>query len=166
MSRFELPPDLSPEEERAAIAALERALAAGTQRPSPWALAGRGGGAAARDAAGAPPGERLDVQGPRPVRPPGHIAAGRPRRREMNGESTSRTGSRWISVARLLREDEARLLAGRLQAEGIDARTDPEEIGTYYGPAVEALMRQGIDVLVPEDRVFEARALIEELERP
>lgn len=82
----------------------------------------------------------------------------------MNGESTSRTGSRWISVARLLREDEARLLAGRLQAEGIDARTDPEEIGTYYGPAVEALMRQGIDVLVPEDRALEARGLIDSLQ--
>lgn len=41
MARYELPSDLSPEEERAAIAALERALAAGTQTPSPWALAGR-----------------------------------------------------------------------------------------------------------------------------
>lgn len=41
MPRFQLPPDLTPEEERAAIAALERALAAGTKRPSPWALAGR-----------------------------------------------------------------------------------------------------------------------------
>ncbi|MGH2711978.1 MAG: hypothetical protein ACRDH9_12350 [Actinomycetota bacterium] len=41
MPRFELPPDLSPEEERAAIAALERTLGAGIKTPSPWALAGR-----------------------------------------------------------------------------------------------------------------------------
>jgi hypothetical protein len=41
MPRYELPPDLSPEEERAAIAALERALEAGRKTPSPWALAGR-----------------------------------------------------------------------------------------------------------------------------
>jgi hypothetical protein len=41
MDRFELPPDLTPEEERIAIAALERALEAGTRKPSAWALAGR-----------------------------------------------------------------------------------------------------------------------------
>jgi hypothetical protein len=41
MPRYELPDDLSPEEERAAIAALERALGAGTEKLSPWALAGR-----------------------------------------------------------------------------------------------------------------------------
>jgi hypothetical protein len=41
MPRYELPPDLTPEEEQAVIAALERALGVPTDRPSPWALAGR-----------------------------------------------------------------------------------------------------------------------------
>ena len=41
MARYELPPDLTPEEERVALAALERALDAGTRKPSAWALAGR-----------------------------------------------------------------------------------------------------------------------------
>ena len=41
MTRYELPPDLTPEEERAAIAALERALEAGRKELSAWALAGR-----------------------------------------------------------------------------------------------------------------------------
>ena len=41
MPRFELPPDLSPEEERAALAALEQALGHARDRISPWALAGR-----------------------------------------------------------------------------------------------------------------------------
>jgi hypothetical protein len=41
MPRYELPPDLSPEEHRAAIAALERALGAGREGISPWTLAGR-----------------------------------------------------------------------------------------------------------------------------
>jgi hypothetical protein len=41
MPRYELPDDLSPEEERAAIAALERTLEADSRKPSPWALAGR-----------------------------------------------------------------------------------------------------------------------------
>jgi len=41
MPRFELPPDLSPEEQRAAIGALERALGAGREGISPWTLAGR-----------------------------------------------------------------------------------------------------------------------------
>lgn len=39
MPRYELPSDLTPDEERAAIAALERIFA--PSRPSPWALAGR-----------------------------------------------------------------------------------------------------------------------------
>ncbi|HEX9891681.1 MAG TPA: hypothetical protein VGB28_06420 [Actinomycetota bacterium] len=41
MPRYELPPDLTPEEERAVIAALEAALGAERPRLSPWALAGR-----------------------------------------------------------------------------------------------------------------------------
>lgn len=41
MPRFELPPDLSPEEERLVVAALEEALRASRPGVSPWALAGR-----------------------------------------------------------------------------------------------------------------------------
>jgi hypothetical protein len=41
MARFELPPDLPPEDQRAAIAALEQALGAGREGISPWTLAGR-----------------------------------------------------------------------------------------------------------------------------
>jgi hypothetical protein len=41
MARYDVPPDLSPEEERAVVAALERILGAGRSRPSPWTLAGR-----------------------------------------------------------------------------------------------------------------------------
>jgi len=40
-TRFELPGGLSPAEERAIIAALERYFAPGDPGPSPWALAGR-----------------------------------------------------------------------------------------------------------------------------
>jgi hypothetical protein len=38
--RYELPPGLSPDEERAVLAALERVFEE-APRPSPWALAGR-----------------------------------------------------------------------------------------------------------------------------
>jgi hypothetical protein len=41
MPGVDLPPSLSPEEERAVLAALERVLGAGRERPSPWVLAGR-----------------------------------------------------------------------------------------------------------------------------
>jgi hypothetical protein len=41
MPRYELPPDLTPEEQRAALAALERAFGAGEKGLSPWTLAGR-----------------------------------------------------------------------------------------------------------------------------
>jgi hypothetical protein len=39
--RFQLPSDLSPEEERAIIRALERYLAQESPHPVPWVLAGR-----------------------------------------------------------------------------------------------------------------------------
>jgi hypothetical protein len=39
--RFELPEDLSPEEERAVIRALERYFARESPHPDPWVLAGR-----------------------------------------------------------------------------------------------------------------------------
>jgi hypothetical protein len=41
MPRYELPPDLTPEEERLVIAALETAVRAALPRTSPWSLAGR-----------------------------------------------------------------------------------------------------------------------------
>jgi hypothetical protein len=41
MPRYELPPDLTPGEERAVIAALERVLGTPYERPSPWVVAGR-----------------------------------------------------------------------------------------------------------------------------
>jgi hypothetical protein len=39
--RFELPPDLSPQEERAIIRALERYFVRESPHPLPWVLAGR-----------------------------------------------------------------------------------------------------------------------------
>ena len=42
--RYGLPPNLSPDEERAVIAAMEAYFAAAGVRPSPWALAGRAEG--------------------------------------------------------------------------------------------------------------------------
>jgi hypothetical protein len=41
MPRYELPPDLSPEEEAAVLAALEEVLGPRRGQSSPWALAGR-----------------------------------------------------------------------------------------------------------------------------
>jgi hypothetical protein len=41
MPRYELPPDLTPEEERAVLAALERAFSGPGAKPSAWAMAGR-----------------------------------------------------------------------------------------------------------------------------
>lgn len=39
--RYGLPPGLTPEEERAIVATLDRYFGASEVRPSPWALAGR-----------------------------------------------------------------------------------------------------------------------------
>lgn len=42
MPRYELPPDLSPEEERIVIAAIERMLELDRPHLAPWVVAGRG----------------------------------------------------------------------------------------------------------------------------
>jgi hypothetical protein len=72
---------------------------------------------------------------------------------------------RWVEVASFSREEEARLLAGRLEAEGIPARIYPEEPGDYYGAGTSAMLGQPIQVLVPELHVLEAREVIEGLQQ-
>jgi hypothetical protein len=44
MPRYELPPDLPADEQRAVIAAMEQYFRTARTRPSPWALAGRAEG--------------------------------------------------------------------------------------------------------------------------
>ena len=44
MPRFELPGDLTPEEERIVVGAIEQYLDRANVHPPPWALAGRAGG--------------------------------------------------------------------------------------------------------------------------
>ena len=77
MPRYALPPDLTPEEERAVIAALERALGTTAQRPSPWILAGRAeavrqGAVQVRRDSAEPWGFRGRVPFVRPGTPPLH----------------------------------------------------------------------------------------------
>jgi hypothetical protein len=66
----------------------------------------------------------------------------------------------WTVVAQFAQEAEARLLAGRLEAEGIETRLYPEFQGSYYGESINL----PYGVLVPEHRVLEARAVLERLE--
>ena len=67
----------------------------------------------------------------------------------------------WVSVASFAREEEARLLAGRLEAEGIDARVYPEFQGSYYG---ERTVQLPVQVLVPAHQELEARAVTDRLD--
>jgi hypothetical protein len=64
-------------------------------------------------------------------------------------------------VAEFGREQEARLLAGRLEAEGIEVRMYPEWQGGPYGETIHL----PVSVLVPEHRFLEARAIIDEIQR-
>jgi hypothetical protein len=66
----------------------------------------------------------------------------------------------WFAVASFSEEAEARLLAGRLEAEGLETRLYPEFQGNYYGEAVNLPFQ----VLVPSHRVLEARAVLARLE--
>ena len=71
----------------------------------------------------------------------------------------------WVRVGTFFDMNQARLLAGRLHAEGIPAELDPPVVGDYYGEQAGVYFAHGIKVLVPEDRRLEARQLIDELER-
>jgi hypothetical protein len=68
---------------------------------------------------------------------------------------------RWVRVESFLRDEDARLLAGRLEAEGIEARVYPEWQGGYYGESVHL----PVEVLVPEHVALRAREVIEQLKR-
>lgn len=68
------------------------------------------------------------------------------------------TGARWVRVAAFPRDDEARLLAGRLEAEGIEARVYPEFQGGHYES-----MHLPVQVLVLEHRLLEAHRVVERL---
>lgn len=70
-----------------------------------------------------------------------------------------------MKVAEYGREDHARLLAGRLETEGIPVTLSPEQLADIYGSGTSAFLGKGIEIYVPEDRLLEARRLIEELER-
>jgi hypothetical protein len=72
----------------------------------------------------------------------------------------------WAEVASFSREEEARLLAGRLDAEGFPTRIYPEQSGDYLGPGTSPMLGQPIQVLVPEDRVLEAREVVERFRQP
>jgi hypothetical protein len=92
------------------------------------------------------------VPGPRPEPSPEPVLATEP---------DGLPGSRWVPVARFMREEEAHLLAGRLQSEGIEATVYPAWQGGYYGESVTL----PISVLVPEHRLLEAREIVEEIQR-
>jgi hypothetical protein len=72
---------------------------------------------------------------------------------------------RWTPVAEFRDPDVARLLCGRLQSEGIEARIFPEEFATFYGRLTGAMMGRMVQILVPEEQVKEARHLIRQIER-
>ncbi|MGH2723075.1 MAG: DUF2007 domain-containing protein [Actinomycetota bacterium] len=72
----------------------------------------------------------------------------------------------WRAVATFHREDEARLLAGRLEAEGIEARVFPEGTSDFYGRGTSAMLGRPWEVLVPEGREDEAARVIEEVWSP
>lgn len=69
----------------------------------------------------------------------------------------------WRSVAAFRNPDEARLLVGRLRAEGLDARMQPEPPTTAYGRETGAMFGQLTEVLVPEEQTRDAELVLEEI---
>jgi hypothetical protein len=80
-------------------------------------------------------------------------------------EAAPATGAKWVKVAEYGREDQARLVAGRLESEGIPVTLNPDMQHEVYGPGSNAILGKGVELFVPEDRLLQARELIEQLER-
>ena len=80
-------------------------------------------------------------------------------------EPAPTTGARWVKLAEYGREDQARLVAGRLESEGIPVTLNPDMQHEIYGPGSNAILGKGVELFVPEDRLLQARELIEQLER-
>jgi hypothetical protein len=64
------------------------------------------------------------------------------------------------AVVTSLRWEEAWLVAGRLQSDGIDARIHPEMYSSAYGRALQP----SADVIVPIDQLDEAQKILADLE--
>lgn len=75
------------------------------------------------------------------------------------------TGARWQKLADIGTEEHARLLAGRLESEGIPVTLSPDRLYEFYGRGTGSLLGQAIELYVPEDQILRARQVIEELER-
>ena len=69
----------------------------------------------------------------------------------------------WRSVAAFGNQDEARLLAGRLEAEGIETRIFPEPGLAIYGRDTAAMLGQPTQVLVDQGDVAEAERILREV---
>ncbi|HYH27958.1 MAG TPA: hypothetical protein VEA19_04170 [Actinomycetota bacterium] len=70
----------------------------------------------------------------------------------------------WEPVAEFSSHEEATLLAGRLEAEGVEARLDPPEQSTYYGAGTARILQYRYTVLVPVHMVREALVILRSLE--
>ena len=75
------------------------------------------------------------------------------------------TGARWQKLANIATEEHARLLAGRLESEGIPVTLSPDRLYEFYGPGTGPMLGKAIELYVPEDQVLRAQQVIEELER-
>lgn len=95
---------------------------------------------------------------PKPVEPT-HSAESPPQR------PLPQTGARFVKLVEYASELRARLVAGRLESEGIPVVLDPEMQHEPYGAGTNAILGKGVDIYIPEDRLLQARELIEQLER-
>lgn len=55
-------------------------------------------------------------------------------------------------------------MAGRLEAEGVEARLDPPDVMSYYGRGTARFLGYRIRVLVPEHLRAEAEQIVREVE--
>ena len=77
----------------------------------------------------------------------------------MRGERAGPPAADEVIVTSL-RWEEALLAAGRLQADDIAARVDPDDLSSPYRRALQP----SVDVIVPKEDLEEARRILAEIE--
>jgi hypothetical protein len=69
--------------------------------------------------------------------------------------------SKWVKLANFANGLEAELTAERLRGEGLHAQTRGNDITGIVGPGFMGTTTRGVDLLVPDDEVAEARRILE-----
>lgn len=68
----------------------------------------------------------------------------------------------WVKLVNVAMALEAEMLVDRLKSAGIDAVARGNDIVGIFGPGFQGATARGVDVLVPDHRLNDAREVLED----